>query len=186
MNGNDRGQGAMVLWNNMWTASKVFSLWAIRGWPFNIPWCLTRTQDHLIWLAMHLAARVSPNLGSAWCTYATLLCSVWCLFYFALQFCVLVSSVLPLLLDACCGWPCPALFSPPSDLQRSLPVLNPNCIPLFPVWAPRLKIALFGLGHPGNVPIQSTLLFTMTESIVMWDDYFREATYNTVMIELGN
>ena len=136
--------------------------------------------------AMHLAARVSPNLGSAWCTYATLLCSVWCLFYFALQFCVLLSSVLPLFLDACCGWPCPALFSPPSDLQRSLPVLNPNCIPLFPVWAPRLKIALFGLGHPGNVPIQSTLLFTMTESIVMWDDYFREATNNTVMIELGN
>ena len=104
---------------------------------------------------MHICCYIAMHCCVLFDACSTLLCSS---VFWYLLFC-------PVLLDACCGWPCPALFSPPSDLQRSLPVLNPNCIPLFPVWAPRLKIALFGLGHPGNVPIQSILLFTMTESI---------------------
>ena len=108
---------------------------------------------------MHICCYIAMHCCVLFDACSTLLCSS---VFWYLLFC-------PLLLDACCGWPCPALFSPPSDLQRSLPVLNPNCIPLFPVWAPRLKIALFGLGHSGNVPIQSTLLLTMTESIwILW------------------
>ena len=96
MNGNDRGRGEMVLQNNMSTASKVFFL----SEQFEVGRSISLDvllEPKTTWFgcAMHLAARVSPNLGSAWCTYAaTLQCiAVFCLMPVLLCSAVLCSGI---------------------------------------------------------------------------------------------
>ena len=136
--------------------------------------------------AMHLAARVSPNLGSARCTYAaTLLCSVWCLFNFALQFCVLVSSVLPAS-SWCLLWLAlpRTLFSTFRSAEISS-CAKPKLHPTFSCLSATIEDCLVW-PRPSRQCANSKYIAVYHDWVnldtVMWDDYFREATNNTVMI----
>ena len=172
----------------MWSASKVF----FPSEQFEVGRSISLDvllEPKTTWFgcAMHLEARVSPNLGSAWCTCATLLCSAWCLFYFALQFCVLVSSVLPGS-SWCLLWLAlpRTLFSTFRSAEISS-CAKPKLHPTFSCLSATIEDCLVW-PRPSMQCANSKYIAVYHDNldIVMWDDYFREATYNTVVIELGN
>ena len=179
MNGNDCGRGEMVFF-----LSEQFEV----GRSISLD-VLLEPKTTWFGCAMHLAARVSPNLGSAWCTYAA---TLQCIAVFCLMPVLLCSAVL------CSGIFCFAAFSwcllwlaLPRTLFstfRSAEISScakPKLHPTFSCLSATIEDCLVW-PRPSRQCANSKYIAVYHDCVnldtVVWDDYLREATYNIVMI----